>query len=118
MVGCLVVAGPGVAAASEPVSPGVSTDRGTGTPSRIPCSFGPSQAAGRMITMHVFTMAPDGADAIEVTPFDPHRDIWSHRSHGRPTADHRTRPRRRRRLDHHAGAPVTDQAGVGWRPWH
>lgn len=72
IAGCLVLVGAEAAAATSPASPGASIAPAAGSSGRIAYTFGlPGTDA------HVFTMAPDGTDVIQVTPFDSHYSVWS-----------------------------------------
>jgi Tol biopolymer transport system component len=68
----LMLASAGVVSAASPATPGASNGPAAGTPDRIVYAFGQPGT-----DLHVFTMAPDGTDVIQVTPFDSHWGVWS-----------------------------------------
>ena len=68
----LVLTGGGIASAGSPAAPVPSGSPAEGPSGRIAYTFGvPGTDA------HVFTMAPDGTDVIQVTTFDSDYSVWS-----------------------------------------
>jgi Tol biopolymer transport system component len=85
-VSCLVIGTAGVGLAASPSSP----PSGAASDGRIAYAFTPRDGGAS----HVFTMAPDGSDALQVTPFESGWGVWSpdgtHLAVPQPMGDGRT----------------------------